>query len=511
MNSNQCIKLERDHMGINPLYYYMKDDVFYYAKDMREIIAKPDVDLSLNEKWFYLEFSGANSLTLTETEFKYINAIRPGSRCEFTKVNNTWQMKEEIYWTPGDTKYHFDTDEEYVAKLRELIETSIKELADKIEGPIGCELSGGLDSSVIAILLHRMGYDVRFVSWSLSPERYPIQEVDERAVIEDICKQENITCDYFDEDVPGVDFALNHNYPPFVNTLSLSQTSEYFSKLGIKTIFTGHGGDEGVSHRANLLELWHHREKKEYFKELWNVTSGRNLHMLRFIKNAAYGLLIDYPKKKRGWHIKDADLSEYFNSDFKSRMKGTKFPTLYFNFDPQKHIVQGGSRVRIDNCAIQASEFGCNYVFPFLDHRVVDFALSVPRHLYRKDGITRWIYREAFKDIIPKSLYDVKYKDFASLRNFDSSKLRKSQNFNDEDEDSKEYDTQKEWADEILKGIDRDFWSKYIDFDKCEKLLTTPLIQMNKKHFFAIRCLDIQFNKCRMFDNVILKKKRQQL
>ena len=317
MESSEKITLRRDHMGINPLYYYMKDDVFYYASDIREILSKPDVDKSLNEEWFYLEFCSANSLSLTETEFKYINAVRPGSVTEFSKVNGKWHMKEDIYWTPGDTKYHFDTDEEYVAKLRELIEMSVKELADKVEGPIGCEFSGGLDSSVIGILLHRMGYDVRYVSWSISPERYPIQEVDERAVIADICKQEGITCDYFDEDTPSVRFAIKHNYPPFVNTLQLSQTANHFSKMGINTIFTGHGGDEGVSHRANLLELWHYGERKDYFKEVWNSTANRKLRLLRFGKTVAYGLLIDYPRTKKSWQNEDMDLSEYFTSEFK--------------------------------------------------------------------------------------------------------------------------------------------------------------------------------------------------
>lgn len=499
-----CLILYRDHMGVEPLYYYIKGDTFLYAKDMRELCSNPVVDLELNEKLFYLEFSGANDLTLTETEFKYIHAVRPGSWCEFTKDDYGWSMKEHIYWQPGDNKYKFDTDEEYVAKLRELVEESIRIRADKIDGPIGCEMSGGLDSGVIGILLSRMGYDVRFMSWSLSPDVYPIQPVDERAVIADICKQENKDCKYikrYDSDVDDID---KRNLPPFVNTLQLSHTAKAFSDEGIKYVFTGHGGDEGVSHRANLLELWHHGEYKAYLHELWVSSRGKNLRVLRFIKNLAYGLLIDYPKRKKSWQNKDRDLRSLFTSEYLARMKNVKFPPLYFNFDPKKYILQGGSRSRMDNCAVQAGEYGVKYSFPFLDYRLVDFALSVPRRLYRHYGQTRWIYREAFKDIMPQSLYDVGYKDFPSLRNFKSDDLKDDDPIEEkvEEPEEKEPFDQNKWADEFMSCIDWSYWDKYFDRSKCEKLLKTPFAELKRDEFIKIKYLDVAFTKCRLIDNM---------
>ncbi|MDC7292344.1 asparagine synthase-related protein [Butyrivibrio sp. DSM 10294] len=49
---------------------------------------------------------------------------------------------------------------------------------------------------------------------------------------------------------------------------------------------------------------------------------------------------------------------------------------------------------------------GARYVFPFPDKDVINYAVSIPRHLYINNCQKRYIYRQAFKDIMPTSLYE---------------------------------------------------------------------------------------------------------
>lgn len=79
-------------------------------------------------------------------------------------------------------------------RLRELITDSVKRRLDVFPDIIGAELSGGLDSGVIDILINRLGREAVYYSWSFSPQDLPDVPNDERQVIADICEQENIIC-----------------------------------------------------------------------------------------------------------------------------------------------------------------------------------------------------------------------------------------------------------------------------------------------------------------------------
>jgi asparagine synthase (glutamine-hydrolysing) len=47
------------------------------------------------------------------------------------------------------------------------------------------------------------------------------------------------------------------------------------------------------------------------------------------------------------------------------------------------------------------AEYGITHLYPFLDYRVVDFAFTIPRTMYLKNGINRYVFRKAFAGILP--------------------------------------------------------------------------------------------------------------
>ena len=106
-------------------------------------------------------------------------------------------------------------------------------------------------------------------------------------------------------------------------------------------------------------------------------------------------------------------------SEFIKRMEGTAKPlSLPFAYNPKEYILQGGHRVRLDNVAVQGAENGVQYMIPFVDYRVLDFALSIPRSQFHNGYNNRYIYREAFRDMIPQSLRDMHYKDTPSQETY---------------------------------------------------------------------------------------------
>ncbi len=450
----QTWTLFRDHMGVRPLFCYMDDTLFAFSTDRRGLLALPGADQKLDEEQLYLRMMGYNDLSLCKTEFANISCVRPGSFQTVWKTERGFSRKETIYWKPGQKKIRRKTEEEYFQELRSLITDAIKRRMDAVPGIIGAELSGGLDSSVICILIHRLGREGRYFSWSLSPEELPLQDgEDERKVIFDICRQEQITCE-FSNAKPGkkTEDYLREVMPAYINTQQLSTGSAWLKGQGAKVVFTGHGGDEGVSHRCNPFELWYHKEYFSFARLFWDSTKGQKLRFPRMIRRMLRQIQKENPLYRQPYENKGVNAGSFLNETFRKRMDGTvNLQPLYFAYDSVAYIEQGGSRGRLDNAAYHGAKNGVRYMVPFLDYRVIDFAVSIPRRFYLSGGMNRYIYRQAFRDIMPESLYNVRYKDHASQRNIQPEK---------EWEAGLRKDIKK-----VISKLDRVYWKDYLDFD----------------------------------------------
>lgn len=468
------ITLFRDHMGVRPLFYYCLKDFVLFSTDIRGIIAVKAVDAGLNEDWIYKTAAGAFAIDMVSTEYRNIFCVKPGSILKFSFADGMVKKQENVYWMVGKKKIRLSSDEEYQKRLRELIEDAIRRRLNAVSGMVGAELSGGLDSGVIDILINRMGRKCLYFSWSDSPENLEMAENDERYIIEDICKQEKIECNYGLSDlgensaiykkteengisVSGDDpIALRFAFPPYVNTIPIYTTAEYLGSHGAKVVFTGHGGDEGVSHRANSYEMFYNHEYYHYFRYMFSTTHGQKNRIIKTLRKCKKNIFVS-GRKFKGAFSSDLAFETVLNNSFAERYKNKTMPTVYFAFDPISYVRQGGSRNRLDNVAFYSSYCNIRYLVPFLDYRVVDFAVSIPRYQYLRGRKNRYIFREAFKDIMPASLYRLRDKETKSLK---SIKPNPDWFIHFDDERRKAVGT-----------LNREVWSKYLDFDEIDRWL----------------------------------------
>lgn len=453
--------LFRDHLGVRPLFYYLDGEQFIFSTDMRGIAAVPGVDLRVNEEQFYLHAMGYVTLSLRDTAFKKIQCVPPASWMTVRKCDGTFSVEEQEYWKLKERKIVLETDEAYRAELRRLIVDSVRRRLDAVTGMAGGELSGGLDSSVIAILIKRLGREAKYYSWSFSPDDLPLVENDERSIILDICRQEGISCHFpnlpKEQKTISTEEILKIMNPPYVNTLQIGQGAKWLSEQGVKAVFTGHGGDEGVSHRCNPYELWYHGEYAAFIRNSYRRRKRRSFPLMRtavdvFRQMWAGG---EHQKPFRSTYHGGACL----HPSFIDRMeKSAVKQPLYFAYDPAVYVMQGGSRSRMDNVALQGAENGVRYLLPFLDHRVIDFALSIPRAQYYDGVENRLIYLKAFEDLLP-----------TSLRRFHSKSTLSTQNIQSRSEEYRtRFETRKK---KLLPALDRNFWSEYLDLTRLDELV----------------------------------------
>jgi asparagine synthase (glutamine-hydrolysing) len=466
----QKLLLFTDHMGVHPLFYYRSPSMASFSTELRGLINLPEIPGHINPKYLYATVCGYINSSIHETEFEDIYTVTPASYLYVTKKGNELDYEEHKYWALGEHKVKLSSNKKYFEKMRELVTASIKRRLDVFPDVVGAELSGGLDSSVIDILINRLGRKGVYYSWSFDPKDLPLVPNDERLVIEDICKQENITCNYrsreyyknnsniienhlklgFSKDAPG-DFAFKFAYPLYTNTEIICEASQLVSSKGAKVVFSGHGGDEGVSHRCDPYELYHAGEKLHFIHCLWEFNEGTKNRALKTFRDYRY-------KAARGYSYENdpAIGSAYsapsiLNDSFKAKYSDYKGAPYYFPFDVLKYIGTGATNVRLNVAALFGPYSGARYVFPFLDREVIDFAVSIPRHLYIKRKQKRYIYRQAFKDLMPKSLADVTYKDTPSE--------------NKEHDNSDWFKDANRCANDLYNLLDRDYWGQYLDYD----------------------------------------------
>lgn len=490
--------LFRDHSGVRPLYFYNHSGIFAFSTDLRGLTSLPGLDMSLNEEQLYLRMMGYNYLTLCGTDYRHIKCVRPACWMRVINKDGLWSSSENIYWKWRTKKIRLKNDTDYQTELRRLITDSIERRLNTFQGTVGCELSGGLDSSVIAILINRTGREGCFFSWSYDTDKIPLKPgMDERKVISDICAQEGISCSYYKSQEPEpVEELYSHVSPAYIDTTQIGYGSKYIRSKGVKVMFTGHGGDEGVSHRCNLYELWFQHEYIDFIRLLYRQTDGLKLRPLRTIKNLLHYLFVVQKDFKKPFHKEYANGSRFLNQQFIERMSHQVSPgPLTFAYDPVSYILQGGHRPRLDNIATQGAENGVRYMVPYLDYRVLDFALSIPRIQHHNGHENRYIFRKAFSDIMPKSLSDVHYKQTPSMQNYQSG--------------ADVHDFFYRCKDVLLNHLDREYWKNYLDFDAIEKFHFPKNYSDGEYHVTAMQLSEL--TKCGAIQNIVQKSATREL
>ena len=133
----------RDPFGIKPFYYTVQNDTLYFASEIKALVPILDrVEIDREGLSEYLVFQYPIS---DRTLFKGVRQLQPGHT--LTVQNGTLKIRK--YW---DVTYKYQdwTPAKAADRLRELLEDSIK-VHMRADVPVGAYLSGGVDSSLIAL------------------------------------------------------------------------------------------------------------------------------------------------------------------------------------------------------------------------------------------------------------------------------------------------------------------------------------------------------------------------
>ena len=414
--------LARDHTGVRPLYYAQGRSVFAFATDYRALLKLPFVSGELDEVKLYAVLTGTYSRDVTSTFFAQIKRL-PQARVLRAGPEGVQLRK---YWTPaGGIKTRFPSEAEYARAMADIVQDAVRRRVRYYGGEkLGTELSGGLDSSVVTVLLNREmqkeGLSPAVYSWSPPFELWKLQPRDERIMVELICRQEGLTCRYDDPrqtaSLGGQRAAMLTDRPVGE---ALFRELSWMRAEGVRAVFSGWGGDQAISHRANMFSLLLSGHWGCYLREARREAKGSPVGFLKSAAaNAVHPLFVPYGFFGNENGEMPAIASDAFSRRMKRRCGRS---VVMFRLNPASHFDSPDIPSRTEMTAWKGAAHQIQYMFPFLDRRVVDFALSIPRHLYFKHGTSRYIYRKTFSKILPEWVARYPHKDDAAMHEYQVS------------------------------------------------------------------------------------------
>ena len=145
--------LVRDHLGTRPLAFARTGSYVAFGSDPAAIAQLDRVDGEVDE--FAMLAAILDSTQAIRTPFRGIHRVRAGHLVEVDLDNGTARSRR--WWSPDPTTLHLRRDAEYAERFRAVFERAVLNRLPAT-GPVGTDLSGGLDSSsVTAVAAHLLG------------------------------------------------------------------------------------------------------------------------------------------------------------------------------------------------------------------------------------------------------------------------------------------------------------------------------------------------------------------
>ncbi|HEX4824874.1 MAG TPA: asparagine synthase (glutamine-hydrolyzing) [Candidatus Polarisedimenticolaceae bacterium] len=398
---NGSLVLGRDRLGIKPLYVWDGPETLIAASEIKAILLHPGAPNRPREEAL-AEYVAFRQLSGYRTMFDGIEAMTPGS----LRVLGPDGSKVIRYWSPGavaDPSVS-TTPQRSATDFRSLIESSV-EMQLVSDVPLGTFNSGGLDSSVVTALAKRHVPGIlRSFSVGFAEESYDERPHARRLASHVGAVQEEIVGDpqEFARDLPlsiwHHDEPLNHANSVFIALLSR------FAKEKVTVVLTGEGSDElfggypryrlvrGLEkirrwgtglERLVALPLVFSRGRKA---DLIRSSLGRSdAHLLA--DNARYTPDLDVHAVCGGTALGERMSRAPNGRDLMTRLRVFEIETYLHN------VLE-----RMDKMTMSA---GLEARVPFLDHRIVEFALRLPTPVLMPFLRNKAVVRDAAAALVP--------------------------------------------------------------------------------------------------------------
>jgi asparagine synthase (glutamine-hydrolysing) len=423
--SKRRLVLARDRLGIKPLYFYRRGKDVWFGSELKAILEHPDVPRILNTDALE-HYLCLNYVPCPDTLVKGIEKLPPGHFLEWRNgsldIEPWWRLEfHPRSWSLGDAKEELD----------HLMKEAVREhLVSDV--PLGIWASGGLDSSTI---LHYAAqgssrrlktFSVSFAGRSFDESRY-FREIarlygtdhyefdlsaglDLESAIEDLAW-------YSDE--PGADAGALPVW--FLSRMSREHVTVALSGEGADELFGGYLTyvADHLTRSMRLIPASVRRLLLSALRRYWPVSDDK-ISTEYMLKRGIEGSCLDPEEAHFFWN-------GTFTAAERKRLcpssNGHNVRHLFGRLPAQQGIGYVNRFLLVDQyyylpddilykCDRMSMAHSLEVRPPFLDHRIVEFAASIPQNFKLRGTTTKYLLKELMRDKLPRLVIDRKKSGF---------------------------------------------------------------------------------------------------
>lgn len=425
--------IARDRLGEKPLYYYFDDEKFIFASEIKSILktlgAAPTIDYSALGNYFSFDY-----IPEPDSIYKNIKKLKPGH----SLVVNGAKIDLKKYWAIPQSLLDNRSVTDYCDELRFLAEDSVR-LRMISDVPLGVFLSGGLDSSIITGLMAKISGNTPVRTFSI---RGGEGEFDELKYAKDVSIFNRTIHTEFDSVSVKIHDLLprlvKHLDEPFADS-SIIPTYHVtrLAREKVTVALSGEGGDElfgGYDWHARHLQIRKYaasvpkpireliskkllmnsecptRYKNSIMKTLSRISLGNRLSLKEpseIYKSQMTGFSDNFYAMIQSAKLDNSILNSNGQSISPSEIFGSRSDSNDMLDSPLTTdlmmYLPSDLLVKVDRMSMLNSlEVRC----PLLDHRLIEFAANVPSNLKISGHTRKFLFKTAFKDLLPSSVYN---------------------------------------------------------------------------------------------------------
>ncbi|MEZ5353748.1 MAG: asparagine synthase (glutamine-hydrolyzing) [Bryobacteraceae bacterium] len=406
--ADRTLTLARDRLGIKPLYIARRGPDLHFGSELKALLTHPDLERRLNHRALPLYLS-LNYLPQPFTLIDGIEKLAPGTWLQWRKGETT----TETYWAPSfarvDSRISFDDAKQ---QLDTLLDRSVQEhlLSDV---PLGVWLSGGLDSSTITHYATRH-FPGKLKTFSVS---FRGRGFDESRYFQQVAAA-------FDTDHHELDLSPDEDIPAAIESIA-HFSDEPSADAGALPVFflarmtrqhvtvalSGEGADELFGGYQTYLADRYARWLRPFPKPVLQALRG----IAELLPASDDKIGFDYKAKRflDGAMLPPALAHVFWNGaaplDGFARELETAFAPLPREAGYLNQFLYLDQRLYLPDDILNKSDrmsmaHSLEVRPPFLDHRIVEFAATLPEEFKIRGSKLKFILRELMRDKLPAAV-----------------------------------------------------------------------------------------------------------
>lgn len=431
--------LIRDRIGIKPLYYSLHDSKIIFASEIKAIFTDKTQPKELNEQGFF-DYLSFLTIPAPNTMFKGIHKLESGTYLCIDKHGNSYKKK---YWDVLDNidlsienKSQIEIEEILLRELRHSVK--LRKVSDV---PVGVFLSGGIDSSTNTILFSEdtkeivktftIGYDGNYNSYT-NELIYAniIAKLTNSDHHEKILNVEDFIS-FLDKMVYLQDEPLGDSVcvPLYYLSKTARDNGVIVCQLGegADELFWGYAGWKRILNFQKICDNILPRFIKKFFLFLLTITGKENSWKYEYLKRSYDRVPIFWGGAEAFTHNEKIQiLSNRLKNKYKNKSSWNSIKNIRKSFESKQNKLNGLNwmsyidlnfrlpellLMRVDKMSMGVS-IECRV--PFLDHKFVEFVMSIPEKLKTKNNESKYLLKNAIRGLVPNEIIDRKKQGFAA-------------------------------------------------------------------------------------------------